>query len=88
MQRKRLILYVGGFCPLCDEARDCVCQVMPAGLKLEEIVIDGDPILKSSYGVRIPVLAVVDGEGAVLAEKSWPFSLGQVRRMLTEQGFL
>ncbi|MFA5630754.1 MAG: glutaredoxin family protein [Porticoccaceae bacterium] len=88
MQRTRLVLYVGDFCPLCDEARDRVCQVMPAGLEFREIVIDGDPVLKSAYGVRIPVLAVIDDKGVLLAEKGWPFSAGQVRRMLAEQGFL
>ena len=88
MTDKQLVLYTGTLCPLCTEARNRIYSVMPPGLKLREIPVDDDADLKATHGLRIPVFAVCDQSGQLLAEKAWPFSAGQARRLLAEQGLL
>ena len=82
---RRVLLCTGSLCPLCDEARDLVYSLLPQGIALEEINIDEDPQLREQYGHRIPVLALIDG-GDVVAEKAWPFSPGQVKRLVAAAG--
>jgi thiol-disulfide isomerase/thioredoxin len=54
-------------CHLCDEARPVVTSVAArAGVGIEEIDIDSDPVLTRDFGLRIPVLLAADGR--VLAE--------------------
>ncbi|KJS08301.1 MAG: hypothetical protein VR73_05585 [Gammaproteobacteria bacterium BRH_c0] len=77
MNSKTLLLYSGDGCHLCDQAKDIVFQVLPADWRLEEISIRGVPELEARYGVRIPVIAIAGGE-----EKGWPFTAGQVRKMV------
>ena len=79
---RRLVLYTGTLCPLCQKARDTVYSVLPAGTDLKEIVIDGDDALRERYATAIPVVAVVDAGGGVIVEKGWPFTPGQVKRLL------
>ena len=81
---RHLVLYTGSLCHLCEQARDLIYPLLPTGVVLTETVIDNEPVLKARYQQRIPVLAVVDGEGQRVAEKSWPFSPGQVRRLLAD----
>ena len=50
------------------------------GWKLEQLSITGDETLSAAYGVRIPVLRTPSG-----AELGWPFSPGQVRRLLAAE---
>jgi hypothetical protein len=78
----RLVLYGGRYCHLCQEARALIYSVLPPGLTLQEILIDDSPELKARYGLTIPVVAVLDAQGEVVAEKGWPFSAGQVKRLL------
>ncbi len=79
---RRLVLYTGEFCPLCDKAKALIYPLLPVGQSLVEVEIDADPGLKARYGLRIPVFAVEDDKGNTLEEKGWPFTAGQVRRMI------
>lgn len=60
-----LVLFTRAECPLCDDARESIRQVLrersAAGLptpRLREVDIDGaaDPVLAAAYGERIPVV--------------------------------
>ena len=78
MDTKTLLLYSGDGCHLCDQAKNIVLQVLPPDWCLKEINIRGVPQLEALYGVRIPVIAIAGGE-----EKGWPFTAGQVRKLVT-----
>lgn len=78
---RKFVLYTGTFCHLCEQAKAVIYPVLPPGANFSEINIDGDPELKARYGLTIPVFAVQDGQGTVV-EKNWPFSQGQIRRLL------
>lgn len=82
---KQPILYTGTWCHLCEQARDVVYGAIPAGLKLKEINVDDYPELKSVYGLRIPVFAISSEDGSIAGEKGWPFTPGQIRKLLAEQ---
>ena len=71
-------LYTGLECHLCQLARDILDEVLgPGGYR--EVCISDNAELKETYGTRIPVVASANG-----AEKNWPFSTGQVRRLLAK----
>lgn len=74
-----LILYSGSGCHLCDQARDVILSVLAPGWQFREVDVRADAELNERYGLRIPVVAV-DGGG----EKGWPFSAGQVRRLMRD----
>ena len=78
---RNLILYGGEGCHLCDQARDIIHAVLPPGWRLREMDVRADAVLRERYGLRIPVVAVEGGE-----EKGWPFSAGQLRRLLRGAG--
>ena len=71
-----MILYVGTHCHLCELARAILDEVVGSS-SYREITISDDPALMETYGIRIPVVKAVSGQ-----EKGWPFTAGQVRRML------
>lgn len=81
---RQLILYSGSLCHLCDQAKQIIYSVLPAGVALREINISGDASLEARYALRIPVLAIIDHNGQIVAEKGWPFSCGQVKRLLAD----
>ena len=61
-------------CALCDEAWEILHQ---AGVRdFESVYIDGDAVLESAYGARVPVLR----QGA--AELDWPFDAERIRLWL------
>jgi hypothetical protein len=78
---KKFVLYTGTLCHLCEQAKAVIYPLLPPGANLGEINIDGDPALKARYGCSIPVFAVADEQG-IVAEKHWPFTQGQIRRLL------
>ena len=47
------------------------------GLRLIEINIQTDIDLQEKYAIRIPVVALANGE-----EKGWPFTAAQIGRLL------
>ena len=80
MSESVLTLYGGTDCGLCDQARALLLPMLAEeGWTLEEVNIRGDAELEGLYGIRIPVVRVPSG-----AEKNWPFSAGQVLRLLRE----
>jgi len=72
-----LILYSGAGCHLCDQARHVIYSVLGPGWSLREVDVRADAVLSERYGLRIPVVAVEGG-----GEKGWPFSAGQLRRLM------
>lgn len=78
-----LRIYTGVGCHLCDRGRAVAQPVAESrGWRLAAIAITGDAGLMERYGLRIPVLQAPSG-----AELDWPFSPGQVRRLLiAEEG--
>lgn len=81
-----LTLYTGPNCHLCEQAKSLVYPVLQGtDWVLQEVniadsssEIDGDSkSLKEQYGLRIPVIVTSNG-----AEKGWPFTAGQVKRLL------
>lgn len=80
MSDKTLTLFSGPGCHLCEEAKQVVGPVLAEeGWQLREVNIRGNAHLEAAYGVRIPVVKTPAG-----AEKGWPFSAGQVRRLLRD----
>ncbi len=75
---KLLTLYGGTACHLCEQAKDVIEPVLEQlDWHCQEVNIRGDEHLEALYGLRIPVLKTPSG-----TEKGWPFSEGQVRRLL------
>ena len=75
---KTLTLYTGPNCHLCKEAKAILYPLLSeAGWELVEVNIQGSEDLKQRYGIRIPVVAGPDGW-----EKGWPFSHGQISRLV------
>lgn len=81
-----LTLYIGPNCHLCEQAKSLIYPVLQGtDWVLQEVniagsssEIDGDSkSLKEQYGLRIPVIVTSNG-----AEKGWPFTAGQVKRLL------
>ena len=71
-------LYSGTGCHLCEQAKDVLEPVLEQlDWQCQEVNIRGDEALEALYGLRIPVLKTPSG-----TEKGWPFSEGQVRRLL------
>ncbi|HEB27519.1 MAG TPA: glutaredoxin family protein [Porticoccus sp.] len=76
-----LTLYTGPHCHLCDQAKAVIYPIIQeAGWRLEEVNIAENESLKEKYAVRIPVIVLPDGQ-----EKGWPFSPGQVKRLISGQ---
>ena len=75
---KIVTLYSGPGCHLCEQAKAVIEPVLEhLYWHCQEVNIRGDEALELLYGLRIPVLKTPSGE-----EKGWPFSEGQVRRLL------
>ena len=73
-----LTLYSGPHCHLCDQAKALLYPVLQeSGWQLREVSIADNEDLQNLYGVRIPVVVTPDGR-----EKGWPFTAGQIRRLL------
>jgi len=75
---KIVTLYTGTDCHLCEQAKEIIAPLLvQLDWHCREVNIRGDEALGALYGLRIPVLKTPCG-----AEKGWPFSAGQVRRLL------
>ena len=79
---KRLTIYSGPNCHLCEQAKAILYPVLTEkGWELVEVNIQDDERLKEKYGIRIPVVALANGD-----EKGWPFTAAQIGRMLDGVG--
>ena len=67
-----LILYTREGCHLCDQA---VLMLREAGLDWRAVDIDDDPSLAENYGLRVPVVALVESD----RELDFPFGLEELR---------
>ena len=75
---QQIILYTGPNCHLCEQAKAVLYPLLTErGLQLVEVSIQTDAVLQEKYGIRIPVVALVNGE-----EKGWPFTAAQIGRLL------
>lgn len=71
-------LYTGPNCHLCEQAKAVLYPLLSEkGLELVEVNIQESEILKEKYAIRIPVVALPNGE-----EKGWPFTAAQIGRMI------
>lgn len=76
-----LTLYTGADCHLCEQAEAIVAPLAAArGLTLIKVDISSEPTLFERYRTTIPVLSVNT------EEKGWPFTAGQVARLLERAG--
>jgi len=75
---EQVTLYTGPNCHLCEQAKAVLYPLLTErGLRLVEVNIQTDAELQEKYGVRIPVVALANGE-----EKGWPFTAAQIGRLL------
>jgi hypothetical protein len=72
----RLILFQRDDCRLCDDALAVLAEA--ACPDFDSVFIDGDAVLESRYGERVPVLRDAQGD----RELGWPFDRERVRDWL------
>ena len=59
----RLTLLVRAYCHLCDDMRSALAPLAAAaGVTIEEIDVDSDPLLEARWGEYVPVLLAGDRE--------------------------
>ena len=76
MSLRRLQLFQRDHCTLCDHA---IALLASARLpEFDTVWIDGDEVLESRYGARVPVLR----DNAAGRELDWPFDAAEVRAFL------
>jgi glutaredoxin len=74
----QLTIYSGPNCHLCEQAKAILYPLLTEkGWQLVEVNVQECERLKEKYGIRIPVVALPNGE-----EKGWPFTAAQIARML------
>ena len=74
----KITLISGPNCHLCDQAKDILYPLLEAkNIQLEEQNIAENAALFDQYGLRIPVVLFTDG-----SEKGWPFTAGQISRLI------
>ena len=74
----QLTIYSGPNCHLCEQAKAILYPLLTEkGWQLVEVNVQESARLKEKYGIRIPVVALPNGE-----EKGWPFTAAQIARML------
>jgi glutaredoxin len=75
---KRLTIYSGPNCHLCEQAKAILYPLLSEkGWELAEVNIQDSESLKEKYAIRIPVVALPNGD-----EKGWPFTAAQIGRLL------
>ncbi|MDC0088554.1 glutaredoxin family protein [Porticoccaceae bacterium] len=78
MHESKVILYTGPNCHLCEQAKALLYPLLTQrGLRLVEMNIQQDAGLQEKYAIRIPVVALANGD-----EKGWPFTAAQIGRLL------
>lgn len=74
----KLTIYSGPNCHLCEQAKAILYPLLSEkGWELCEVNIQNSESLKEKYAIRIPVVALPNGE-----EKGWPFTAVQIGRMI------
>ena len=76
--KNSLIIYSGPNCHLCEQAKAILYPLLSEKRwELLEVNIQENESLKEKYAIRIPVVALPNGD-----EKGWPFTAGQIGRMI------
>ncbi|WP_299806313.1 glutaredoxin family protein [uncultured Shewanella sp.] len=70
-----VILYHTDACHLCELAAELLIQ---SGIKYDALDICDDENLAEQYGIRIPVVKIVDSQ----SELNWPFDLEALEEFL------
>ena len=78
-----LVLFATAGCHLCDDAEAILryCHSYYPQVQWRTVDIAEEPALVERYGVRIPVISMVDSE----AELNWPFDPGQLMAFIKSQ---
>jgi len=77
---RRVVLYsIPGLCPLCDEAREVLAEIVPG---FREIDIRSDRELLRAYRLEIPVVTV-DGQKRFIGR----VDASELVRLLSEEEF-
>ena len=78
----KIRFYTTSGCHLCEEAQKLLVTLQNEGmgLDIDSVDIADSELLLERYGIRIPVVAVIDTAGR---EIGWPFSLEELRVFLT-----
>jgi len=75
---QQVTLYTGPNCHLCEQAKSLLYPLLSErGLHMVEVNIQQDDALLEKYAIRIPVVALANGD-----EKGWPFTAAQIGRLL------
>ncbi len=75
---QQVTLYTGPNCHLCEQAKSLLYPLLSErGLHMVEVNIQHDDALLEKYAIRIPVVALANGD-----EKGWPFTAAQIGRLL------
>ena len=79
----KIRFYTTSGCHLCEEAQKLLVTLQNEGmgLDIDSVDIADSELLLERYGIRIPVVAVIDT--AAGREIGWPFSLEELRAFLT-----
>lgn len=78
MVKNSLTIYSGPNCHLCEQAKAILYPLLSEkGWQLVEVNIQEDESLKEKYAIRIPVVALPNGD-----EKGWPFTAAQIGRLI------
>ena len=87
-----VILYTTLGCHLCEQAKALVDPLITErGWQLQEVDIADDDHLMARYGVRIPVLAILNTDVKSIdikrahIELDWPFAANDVTRSLQSE---
>ena len=76
--KQSLTIYSGPNCHLCEQAKAILYPLLTEkGWQLSEVNIQDSESLKEKYAIRIPVVALPNGD-----EKGWPFTAAQIGRLL------
>jgi len=75
---QQVTLYTGPNCHLCEQAKSLLYPLLSErGLHMVEVNIQQDDAFLEKYAIRIPVVALANGD-----EKGWPFTAAQIGRLL------
>ncbi len=80
----QLLLYTTDYCQLCEEAEELIYRVLSGyQYEIEKVDVSESGELINDYGLRIPVLGIVEHK---LQELDWPFDADQLKDFLKQVG--
>ncbi len=80
---RTILLYTTLGCHLCEQAEALLLPLLREGvLEMQPCEIADNELLMAKYGIKIPVLKMMDGD----EELCWPFDQAMTRAFLQRQG--